>query len=86
MPKDKAKVRSQVADEILSTERTYVTQLDALIQVYINPLTASLQSKRPILKQKYIDVLFRNVAHIRGIHQTFMADIKKQDNPKEHFG
>mmetsp|Transcript_8252 Transcript_8252/g.20273 ORF Transcript_8252/g.20273 Transcript_8252/m.20273 type:complete len:1855 (+) Transcript_8252:338-5902(+) len=80
-------IRHQVAREILSTEETYVAQLDTLLQIYLQPLSKSLTDKKPILKQKYIKMLFRNVMHIRGIHGTFLADIKKAgDEVENKFG
>eukprot|EP00954_Amorphochlora_amoebiformis_P026298 1378439-Amorphochlora_amoeboformis.AAC.1 len=87
MPNDRAKVRLQVVREILDTEKTYVEQLDTLINVYLVPLQRSLNDtpKKPVLKAKYIKILFRNITHIRGIHATFMNDIRKSD-PADKFG
>mmetsp|Transcript_21476 Transcript_21476/g.31947 ORF Transcript_21476/g.31947 Transcript_21476/m.31947 type:complete len:1779 (+) Transcript_21476:65-5401(+) len=87
MPRDKAKLRVQVAKEILETEKTYVEQLDTLISLYLGPLRKSLCDRKPKLKEKYVKILFRNVVHIRGIHTTFMMDIKKiKGDPADSFG
>lgn len=46
--------RERVAAEILKTERDYVKNLDALIKVYLIPLSDLATSKKPVLTKEQI--------------------------------
>jgi len=46
--------RDNVAREILSSERSYVKNLNIIFQVFLDPLRKALASSKPILKQEDI--------------------------------
>lgn len=48
MPHDKTATRLRVTTEIVATEKNYVNQLGALLDVYLNPLTESLVCERGV--------------------------------------
>lgn len=52
--------------EILSTEETYVCQLEELEHLIISPL-------RTVLSDEQISSLFQNVGQIRGLHHELFA-------------
>lgn len=48
------KRRTRIAMEILSTERTYVQNLIVLVKRFLNPLTSTSKSSRPVIKPEQI--------------------------------
>ncbi|KAI9099278.1 hypothetical protein DFS34DRAFT_61648 [Phlyctochytrium arcticum] len=59
--------RRKVSLEILTTERTYVQQLEALVEVYIKPI-----EERGILTVQESNTLFSNVKNILIFHQEHL--------------
>ena len=53
--------RQQIVAEFAATERSYVTQLRALDELYITPLLKEASKPDPILPLKMCDVIFHNI-------------------------
>ncbi|KAJ3044584.1 hypothetical protein HDV00_001510 [Rhizophlyctis rosea] len=56
--------RRQVTTEILTTERTYVEQLQALVEVYIDPI-----EEQDILSAQDLNLIFSNIRNILMVHK-----------------
>ncbi|KNC98846.1 uncharacterized protein SPPG_05819 [Spizellomyces punctatus DAOM BR117] len=75
--------RRKVVMEILTTERTYVEQLEALLDVYIRPI-----EERGILNAQENNALFANVKSILLFHQEhLLPDLEKKcSSPEQQLG
>lgn len=76
--------RHKVVQEILTTERTYVDQLEALVEVYVKPI-----EEREILTAQEINGIFANVGNILMFHkEVLLPDLEKacRDTDKEGEG
>lgn len=71
-------MRAQVAAEIMNTEQTYFGILDALKDVFIDPLRKSLNSSRPLLSSEEIGLIFSNIDFIRSINGAFVNALKNR--------
>ncbi|KAI8905330.1 hypothetical protein DFJ77DRAFT_551934 [Powellomyces hirtus] len=70
--RDNPERRGKVAVEILSTERTYVAQLEALMEVYIKPI-----EERGLLNAQELNSIFANVKSILLFHsEHFLPDLE----------
>ncbi|KAJ3173620.1 hypothetical protein HDU88_002708 [Geranomyces variabilis] len=66
--------RQKVAVEILSTERTYVRQLEALMEVYVRPIEEKL-----LLNPQELNAIFANVKSILLFHsEVLLPDLEKR--------
>ncbi|GAB5358943.1 hypothetical protein AAMO2058_000502300 [Amorphochlora amoebiformis] len=68
--------RKRVAEEILSTERSYVKSLDILVSVFYEPICKAAESGKAILSKEDINVLFSNITTIRDLNKKFLADLE----------
>jgi len=66
-----ARYRKRVQQELLSTERTYVSGLNTLVNVFINPLTNS-----GILAGPQIVTLFSNVQSLVKLHTYLVGELE----------
>lgn len=79
MPKSREEllaIRSKVAKEILSTERSYVESMSALVDVYIRKLS-SLSKKEEILSKEEISIIFGNIELIVELNIRFLASLEQ---------
>lgn len=60
--------RTHIAKEVLSTERSFVKQIRAIIDVYLIPLKLAIEDGRPILRQKNVEQIFSNIEDILGVN------------------
>jgi len=68
---DKKRIE-QITSEILSTERTYVSELKSLINIYIEPL-----KKNNLLEQEEYNSIFANIEDIYKFHEkTFLPPLE----------
>eukprot|EP00467_Chlorarachnion_reptans_P001241 CAMPEP_0114513526 /NCGR_PEP_ID=MMETSP0109-20121206/15626_1 /TAXON_ID=29199 /ORGANISM="Chlorarachnion reptans, Strain CCCM449" /LENGTH=977 /DNA_ID=CAMNT_0001693423 /DNA_START=11 /DNA_END=2944 /DNA_ORIENTATION=+ len=77
-----ARIATKVREEIVSTEETYVEQLNQLIQLYIDPLRkmcheAAQNKKNPPLDQKELSTLFGNIETIFSVNQHFLTELRR---------
>lgn len=80
-PEEKAKherLRASVAAEILSSERTYVSQLETLIEVFLTPLRSLTQgtSGSEIIDAEDVDNIFSNIQIIYGFNKEFLTALE----------
>lgn len=67
----KMSMRQVAAEEILSSEQTYVDQIHLCIESYKKPIQAS-----KLLEDKVVRDLFSNVETIYALHVDFLAELK----------
>lgn len=77
-----ARIAAKVKEEIVSTEETYVEQLNQLIELYINPLRKLCQEalknkKTPPLDQKELSTMFGNIETIFSVNQHFLTELRR---------
>lgn len=65
--------REKVANEILSTEKTYINNLDICLRIFWTPLT---DGSKPFLKQEDIDGIFCNIKLIHDLQKPFSQKIE----------
>lgn len=65
-------IRTRVAQEILSTERTFVDSLRILQDLYINPL----KERTDILSPEEHCTIFGNISIIYSLNQKFLSDFE----------
>lgn len=70
------RIRQKVVAEIVSTERTFVQQLDILQTVYIAPLQAAITEGHPIVPMDDIRVLFSRLEIIAGLNKAFLKELE----------
>ncbi|KAG8900276.1 hypothetical protein FRB99_006144, partial [Tulasnella sp. 403] len=64
--------RRKVVTEILETERGYVAGLDIVYDLFLLPLTHTLDSTNPILTRNELNSIFVNFIDIWNFHHTFL--------------
>lgn len=67
--------RELVAREILSSEQSYVTSLQALSAHFIDPLQASATSRQPIVSMEEHQILFKNMTSILHLNLGFLESL-----------
>ncbi|KAJ2153951.1 hypothetical protein GGH16_005896, partial [Coemansia sp. RSA 560] len=68
--------RTQIAAEILDTERTYVDGLALIEKLFITPLLASAQQPSPILSRKEVRQLFANFPDIIMLSKELLSQLE----------
>ncbi|CAM9098568.1 unnamed protein product [Lampetra planeri] len=63
--------RGVIARELHHSERVYVGRLSAVVKVYLEPLTAALNSNRAIVSFGDVQVVFTPVTQILELHRTY---------------
>lgn len=75
----KSDARSRIVDEIVTTEETYVNDLEILIRLYLEPLsTRKNKKKKPIITREQVKGLFSNIESILNLNRVLLADLQKQ--------
>lgn len=75
----KSDARSKIVDEIVTTEETYVNDLEILIRLYLEPLsTRKNKKKKPIITKEQVKGLFSNIESILNLNRVLLADLQKQ--------
>jgi len=72
-PMSQLKLRQTAAEEILTSEQTYVDQLRICIQTFKNPIESS-----KLLDQETLHHLFANMEPIYALHAEFLEELKKR--------
>eukprot|EP01094_Clydonella_sp_ATCC50884_P017398 TRINITY_DN3019_c0_g1_i1.p1 TRINITY_DN3019_c0_g1~~TRINITY_DN3019_c0_g1_i1.p1 ORF type:complete len:577 (-),score=203.12 TRINITY_DN3019_c0_g1_i1:252-1982(-) len=66
--------RNNIATEILTTERTYVKNLDIIVQTYMEPLNKAVDEG--VFTRDEYKSIFGNCRIIRGYNQLLLADLE----------
>lgn len=85
-PSTPTTMRKRTIDELLKVERSYVTDMNTLIDVFYHPFKSE-----ECFPKEYLYTLFCNIEEIRGVHQTFLESLEKRiligwDNEKSTVG
>jgi len=67
--------RNKVAGEMYASERTYVTSLKVLQEVYVDPLRAASTTSLPILSIGDVQSLFATFEAVPKLNERFIKDI-----------
>eukprot|EP01126_Amoeba_proteus_P013774 TRINITY_DN15905_c0_g1_i1.p1 TRINITY_DN15905_c0_g1~~TRINITY_DN15905_c0_g1_i1.p1 ORF type:complete len:386 (+),score=67.68 TRINITY_DN15905_c0_g1_i1:65-1222(+) len=72
--------RKHIVKELYTSEKSYVSDLDVVVQKFILPLKAMLKEshKKPILNMGEILEIFSNFEHIWSFHCKFLNDLGKK--------
>jgi len=77
MTPEKALRRTQVAQEVLSSETTYVNSIQAVINVYAEPLQrAAAREDTSIISNSQIDKIFNNIQVLCTFNSYFLQNLK----------
>src|SRR5690554_5870946 len=74
--------QEKIREEIISTEESYVSYLDAVTRLFLEPLQKSSESAKPILSSKDIDIIFSNIATIRNFNSDLLQALKNAPSLK----
>lgn len=81
--------RANIVQEILSTEKAYVSQISLLIKNYKGPLNTLAMTNSDLVKQEDIKVMFSNIHLILPLNQTMLKDLQARIDtwsPKQKLG
>ncbi|KAL1524027.1 hypothetical protein AB1Y20_018941 [Prymnesium parvum] len=81
--------RVKILEEVLQSERAYVSSLETLEKVYLVPLrTVADQPKGAIFSHTDLDAVFLNMKILITVNKKFLDDLEKEyENwPNVHFG
>ncbi|KAJ1944190.1 hypothetical protein FBU59_002671, partial [Linderina macrospora] len=83
--------RDNVIAELISTERSYVAKLRALIDIYAVPLRSAARSANNTLIPAYdAHVIFGNIERVHEVNERFLGDLEAwqrgEMDPKETIG
>lgn len=70
--------RRERADEVLSTERTYVKQLTAVYELFLEPLKRREKEKNPIINSTDIYDIFSNIEVIWSCHKKLLEALEQR--------
>ncbi|EGG22723.1 pleckstrin domain-containing protein [Cavenderia fasciculata] len=78
MTKEQSKMvqRNYLAQEMLSTEKKYINNLNRIMTIFVLPLRDKANAKDKILSTDEINSIFMNIDTIFGIHKTFLTDFE----------
>jgi hypothetical protein len=69
--------RVRIINEIVETEKTYVFQLLSIIQNYIKPLQAMIDSGKPLISEITLKEIFSTVELLFKMHAGFLQKLEK---------
>ncbi|KAJ2683077.1 hypothetical protein IWW39_005696, partial [Coemansia spiralis] len=83
--------RNNVIQELISTERSYVEKMRALIDIYAVPLRSAARSANNALIPAYdAHVVFGNIERVSEVNERFLGDLEAwhrgEMDPKETIG
>ncbi|KAF8515818.1 hypothetical protein BU17DRAFT_76769 [Hysterangium stoloniferum] len=67
--------RRKVINEILETERVYVSGLDLIYTNFLTPLVSSLDTPQPLLDRSELTAIFSNFIDIWNLHRSFFTSL-----------
>ena len=69
----------KIAEEVLQTERSYVTSLRVLVALYLKPLrNPETHEGVPVIDQTLIKMIFGNVDQVLDVNELFLADLEEK--------
>jgi hypothetical protein len=70
--------RRDIAREMAETERTYVSTIGIMCDVYVSPLVHMLKAGEPIISQEEIDAIFSTIVNIRNQNTIFLEMLEQR--------
>lgn len=68
--------RRRIVNEILTTEASYVNNLQTVTQKFLMPLLAASQTSKPILKVPQIKTIFMNIQVILNYNNLLLGSLE----------
>jgi hypothetical protein len=81
----KQRKRREVLNEIVQTEETYVSCLEVIVTVFLEPLEEAIAQHKPILGEQEVAAIFANVKQLHQIHLAFLQDLQGFDVDKDIY-
>ncbi|KAJ1888770.1 hypothetical protein LPJ66_008400, partial [Kickxella alabastrina] len=83
--------RTNIIQELIATERSYVEKLRALIDIYVVPLRSAARSANNTLIPAYdAHVIFGNIERVSEVNERFLGDLEAwaagEMDPRETIG
>eukprot|EP01130_Rhizamoeba_saxonica_P013323 TRINITY_DN5682_c0_g1_i1.p1 TRINITY_DN5682_c0_g1~~TRINITY_DN5682_c0_g1_i1.p1 ORF type:complete len:684 (-),score=171.65 TRINITY_DN5682_c0_g1_i1:87-2138(-) len=73
-----ASYRQRVANELLDTERHYVSQLDLFVKLFLLPLREdATKNEKPMLSAEDIKTIFSSIQVIVGFNKVLLSDMEE---------
>eukprot|EP01105_Mastigella_eilhardi_P018752 TRINITY_DN4371_c0_g1_i2.p1 TRINITY_DN4371_c0_g1~~TRINITY_DN4371_c0_g1_i2.p1 ORF type:complete len:616 (-),score=169.15 TRINITY_DN4371_c0_g1_i2:1106-2953(-) len=76
--KKRTDYRTKVAQELLSTERSYMEALEILTTEFREPMRVIAASKKPFVTGDDVCVLFNNIEGIHAVHKDLLGNLEKR--------
>ncbi|GAB5358115.1 hypothetical protein AAMO2058_000431000 [Amorphochlora amoebiformis] len=70
------RIREKVAQEILSTEKSYIKSLNLVCDKFLGPLRKAEEEGRPIISVNDIQMVFSVIGIIRDLNKKFLTDLE----------
>lgn len=70
--------RTNIVQELIWTEQTYVETLRMITDVYIKPLRATIEINKPIVSDLQMKMLFPEIAAILNVNTALLADLEER--------
>eukprot|EP00300_Choanocystis_sp_HF-7_P016579 c19451_g1_i2.p1 GENE.c19451_g1_i2~~c19451_g1_i2.p1 ORF type:complete len:886 (+),score=158.27 c19451_g1_i2:32-2689(+) len=80
MKKDN-EARLKVASELVETERSYVSNLSLVVELFLSPLQKQMRSRNPIANAVVVENLFGNIDVILALSSSFLSELNKLSLP-----
>eukprot|EP01102_Stenamoeba_stenopodia_P006914 TRINITY_DN1935_c0_g1_i2.p1 TRINITY_DN1935_c0_g1~~TRINITY_DN1935_c0_g1_i2.p1 ORF type:complete len:917 (+),score=231.83 TRINITY_DN1935_c0_g1_i2:237-2987(+) len=74
----KSRRRFEKEKEILSSERSYVSNIQIIVSKFLNPLNKSLQMGYTDITQDNVNSIFSNINVILSVNTTFLKELEAQ--------
>eukprot|EP01125_Pyxidicula_operculata_P004908 TRINITY_DN1817_c0_g1_i2.p1 TRINITY_DN1817_c0_g1~~TRINITY_DN1817_c0_g1_i2.p1 ORF type:complete len:764 (+),score=191.86 TRINITY_DN1817_c0_g1_i2:34-2325(+) len=71
------RVRLRIIQEILDTERTYIKNLEVLMNVFYEPLKKSVESSSPLLNVTQLNTIFGDIKLIIPLNQQLFEELQE---------
>eukprot|EP01113_Clastostelium_recurvatum_P033801 TRINITY_DN4510_c1_g1_i2.p1 TRINITY_DN4510_c1_g1~~TRINITY_DN4510_c1_g1_i2.p1 ORF type:complete len:1156 (-),score=386.35 TRINITY_DN4510_c1_g1_i2:12-3479(-) len=74
----KEQKRRERAEEVLTTERTYVKQLSTVVELFVDPLKKRVSEKAPLLSGEDIFSIFSNIEVLLTCHRKLLEALQER--------
>ncbi|KAL6076105.1 putative mitochondrial DNA polymerase I protein C [Balamuthia mandrillaris] len=76
--------RTQVVNELWSTEEAYVTQLEQMVEAFVIPLRQAVAQKQPIITEAEIRTIFSTIEIIVATNRSLLTELTRVVKDKWH--
>eukprot|EP01103_Thecamoeba_quadrilineata_P015438 TRINITY_DN4886_c0_g1_i1.p1 TRINITY_DN4886_c0_g1~~TRINITY_DN4886_c0_g1_i1.p1 ORF type:complete len:674 (-),score=136.66 TRINITY_DN4886_c0_g1_i1:212-2233(-) len=80
-----SRLRYEKQQEIIETERTYVNNLNILVEIFMKSLETAVKQAKVDISQEDINSIFTNIKIILSFNTTFLKDLELQYTQYPHL-